>query len=67
MPKMAYFYKIELSIPSDRDFSVLSENHKIISVAQTEFKLWPSEDNQLNTQVNILSRAYKEKRASRNM
>ncbi len=33
--------KNELNIPSDRVFSVLSENHKIIQIGQTEVKLWP--------------------------
>ncbi len=41
LSKMGRFKKIELNIPSCRAFRGLSENHKIVEIGPSEFKLWP--------------------------
>ncbi len=40
LSKLGFLKKIELNIPSDRGFSGLSENHKIIRIRPSELKLW---------------------------
>ncbi len=44
LPKLAHLTNFEKNISSDRDFSGLSEYHKIIAIGQTEQKLWPFKD-----------------------
>ncbi len=45
LSKFRRFEKFELKMPSDRVFSGLSENHKIIYKGLTELKLWPLKYN----------------------
>ncbi len=45
LSKFDRFETFELNIPSDRVFSGLSENHKIIQIGPTELKLWPLKHN----------------------
>ncbi len=49
--KLGYFEKFELSIPSDRVFSGLSENHKI---GPTKLKLRPIEYKNSRHNLNVV-------------
>ncbi len=53
LSKLGCFEKFELNISSDRVFSVLSENHKIIQVGPIKQKLRPLEQNSRHKIINV--------------
>ncbi len=57
-PKSGRFKFFELNTPSCRVFSGLSENRKIISIRQTEHKLWLFEDSASSALWSIHIQSY---------
>ncbi len=51
--KLGSFERFELNMPSDRVFSVLSENQTPVEIGLTENKLWPVKDS-LHTCMTFL-------------